>query len=167
MPGDAMSKRTIATRRHNRGAIFVESLIVVGLTTLLLATGIFFHFLYIHKLSTMREARRKAWAAASEGCNGGITGGGYDAVHNMLQFLAGEDGDGRIDQMGQNSPLGSVADRAGHHSSEAPAPALLHLGNVPIASSTRVACNENNPEGDEPSADAVGIFRWGWREFVP
>ncbi len=159
----------IRSLRHGRrrGAIFVESLIVVGLTTLLLAAGIFFHYLYIHKLYTMREARRKAWAAASPGCNGGVTGGGYDAVHNMLRFLAGEDGDGRIDQMGAHSPLGSVADKAGNHSSEAPAPAILHGGgNVTITSSTRVACNEN-VANDEPTADAVGIFRWGWREFVP
>jgi hypothetical protein len=159
--------------------VFVEAVIVVTLTAFLLATGMYFHFMYIHKLRTMREAKLHAWEKAVAGCNGGASDGLYDAVHELVTLLAHDgdvQGDGpRIDQM--QSPLNDAKDNGGESSSDAPVPALFSgwgsgssasgtSRSVHIASATRVACNEN-VNSQDTSADAIGIFRWGWREFGP
>jgi hypothetical protein len=161
-----MALRPTKLRALRRGSILVESLVVVSMTALLLAAAIYFHFLYLNKLHTMREARQKAWSAASPGCNGGVTNGVFDSAFSLVDLLSNR----QIDQL-PDSPLAKVGRKDGSTSATAPVPSLLYSwgGSGPSStsttSSTRVACNEviDKTPGD---ADAVGLFKWGWDELT-
>jgi hypothetical protein len=59
-------KKMAAARQ--RGAIFVEALIVCSMLMTMLAGAIFFHRMYSAKIRAGREARLAAWQAAEEGC---------------------------------------------------------------------------------------------------
>lgn len=56
------------THRRQRGAIFVEAIIVSAMLMIMLAGGIFFHRMYQAKLQAVREARLGAWQTAEQGC---------------------------------------------------------------------------------------------------
>jgi len=154
------------TRARQRGAILVESLIVVSFTAFMLAVGIFFHFLYIHKLATTRQAREKAWSAASPGCQGGLTNGVFNSAFSLLDILA----DDQNHEL-SGSPLSQVGRQDGTSQADVPVPSLIHSwggtgpSSMSLTSSTRVACNEVT-EPNPKDADGVGIFKWGWAELV-
>jgi hypothetical protein len=59
-------------RRRTRGAAFVESIIVISMISLMLAGGLFFHRLYMHKFRVMSESRTAAWQGALNGCPTGL-----------------------------------------------------------------------------------------------
>ena len=160
------STTTRSRRVRQRGAILVESLIVVSFTAFMLAVGIYFHFLYIHKLSTMRQAREKAWSTASPGCQGGLTNGVFNSAFSLVNLLA----DHQMDQLG-DEPVLHIGRQDGSSRADVSAPSLLQSwggsgpSSVSLTSSTRVACNEVTDKTPE-DADGVGIFKWGWSELV-
>jgi hypothetical protein len=57
-------------RRRRRGAVFVESLIVISALTLGLSALVYFRDLYLRQLSALRLARGAALAHALAGCKG-------------------------------------------------------------------------------------------------
>jgi hypothetical protein len=63
-----MSRNRILLGRRQRGAIFVESIIVFSMLMTMLAGGIFFHRMYAAKIRAGREARLAAWQTAEAGC---------------------------------------------------------------------------------------------------
>lgn len=54
--------------RRQRGAVFVEALIVSSMLIVLFASGVFFHALYANKLRATRDARLAVWQQAEQGC---------------------------------------------------------------------------------------------------
>jgi hypothetical protein len=166
MSADIVNPKTFSRRVHRRGAILVESLIVVGFTAFMLAVGIYFHFLYVHKLFTMRQARQQAWSAASPGCNGGVTNGVFNSAFSLIDLLSGH----QLDQL-PDSPLSRIGRKDGSTSSTVLVPSLLHSwgysgpNSMSLTSSTRVACNELTDAAPK-DASGVGIFKWGWNELV-
>ena len=61
-----------ARRVRERGAIYVEAIIVATAIALLFGGGVFFHKLYAGKLNSMRTSRQQAWAQALPGCSDGL-----------------------------------------------------------------------------------------------
>lgn len=62
-----LGRRKMLARRQ-RGAIFVEAIIVCSMLMTMLAGAIFFHSMYSAKILALREARLAAWQVAEEGC---------------------------------------------------------------------------------------------------
>jgi hypothetical protein len=72
-----------------RGAVFVESIIVIGMITLMLAAGLFLHRLYMNKFRAMSESRAAAWTGALRGCPTGLGLVGIGtAIWNSVEGLA-------------------------------------------------------------------------------
>jgi hypothetical protein len=63
-----MAHAPLARTQHQRGAIFVEAVIVVTMLTILFASAVFFHALYANQIRATRDARLAAWQPAEEGC---------------------------------------------------------------------------------------------------
>lgn len=62
------SRATARARRRQRGAIFVEAIIVVTMLIILFASAVFFHALYANEMRATREVRLSAWQEAEAGC---------------------------------------------------------------------------------------------------
>src|SRR3954453_769674 len=60
------------SRRSERGAVFVEAIIVCSVLIVFLMGGLFLHHVYAVKLGSQRDARARAWQQALEGCGGGL-----------------------------------------------------------------------------------------------
>jgi hypothetical protein len=54
--------------RRQRGAIFVEAIVVCSMLIIMFASAVFFHSLYANKMRATRDARLAAWQPAEEGC---------------------------------------------------------------------------------------------------
>jgi hypothetical protein len=62
------SYSSMRSARKQRGAIFVEAVIVSLLLMIFFAGAVFFHRMYNAKIQAVRQARLMAWQAAEEGC---------------------------------------------------------------------------------------------------
>jgi hypothetical protein len=60
--------RRARRRRRERGALFIEAMVVFLMTAGFLAGVIFFHGVYRAKAETLQEARQLAWLPALSGC---------------------------------------------------------------------------------------------------
>ena len=63
----ALRGRRRAVRRQ-RGAIFVEAIVVSTMLIILFASAMFFHALYANAMRATREVRLTAWQEAEAGC---------------------------------------------------------------------------------------------------
>jgi hypothetical protein len=82
-------QRRLVRGRRARGAVFVESIIVISMLMLMLAAGLFLHRLYSMKLKAVREARLAAWTPALRGCPTGLGFPGIaGAVWSSIDSLA-------------------------------------------------------------------------------
>lgn len=60
--------RTMAAARRQRGAVFVEAIIVCSMLITMFASAVFFHSMYAAKIQALRDARLAAWEPAEAGC---------------------------------------------------------------------------------------------------
>lgn len=68
--GSSISVPRVLRTRRQRGAAFVESLIVISLILFVLFCILWLQALYSAKLATLQSARTNAWLDALEGCTG-------------------------------------------------------------------------------------------------
>jgi hypothetical protein len=64
MPKPNMRHARVATR----GAIFVESIVIITFLSIFMAGALFFHRLYLTKHYVMQQARLSTWSEALSGC---------------------------------------------------------------------------------------------------
>src|SRR4051812_21041364 len=76
------ARKRRSTRRGTRGAILIESVIVITMLAVAMVVLAFFHRLYSAKLATMRVSRLDAWTQAMPGCGSGakLDGDGISSV---------------------------------------------------------------------------------------
>ena len=53
----------LKARRHARGAVLVEGIIVSSMLITLMAGGLFLHHLYVAQIKALEDARLAAWSA--------------------------------------------------------------------------------------------------------
>lgn len=163
--------RALARRRHQAGAAFVESLIVISMIMLVLFAVLWLQAVYSAKLQTIQAARANAWGTALAGCVG------LEDSNTMLQDAVsqsnaegsrGSDGAGNTQNNGdtQGTVGGLRADSQGNDSpgwfdlrDAAPATQSVDFGgfkagtNMHISTTRHFQCNErSNPKELELSA---------------
>ena len=165
-----------ASRRRARGAVFVESIVVISMIMLLFAGGLFLHRLYSMKLKAMREARLTAWTGALQGCPTGLgLPGVASAVWSSIESLSTCDSPfgascvvGGLTTSGTTNP----PDWMGTSGASAPGPVTYtvtsdaRLGGRTFRPSAqhRVACNET-PQ--HTSGDLRSLVDYAHDSFWP
>jgi len=170
-------QRRLARIRRARGAVFVESIIVIAMLMLMLAGGLFFHRLYSMKLKAVREARLAAWTPALRGCPTGlgfpgIAGAAWNAYNNgvadcddanlaacVVQGLTVSGTNDPPEWMGTSGA--SVPDAVSY---EVSSDSRLGGGRFSVSSQNRVACNET-PQHE--SGDIWSIVGYVHDSFWP
>jgi hypothetical protein len=153
------SKRA-ARRRQERGAVFVEAIIVCTMLILFLTAGLFLHRLYSAKLGAMREARAATWSTALGGCRHGFE---LDFANAMRFFVAiGKPGAAAF----VNPPdhIGSVAHDRASGDGAVRAPEALGGKTYNLASSMQLACNEHI---QSERGDLLNIVEYAVESIVP
>ena len=146
------------SRRRQRGAVLVESLIVIGMLVVMLAAGVFLHGVYSSKLQGMARASNDAWEKA-EDCQGGLLGAVVSTLIGIVDgFAEAADSDPNSSPM-DGQAVFSVGNALGSADSTAPG---LRGGSVQLHSETRVACNEKVQE----HSDLASLFQWGFSEIA-
>lgn len=154
----ALRARLVRARRAQRGAAFVESLIVISFILFMLFCILWLHAVYSAKLQTIQSARANAWGDALQGCTG------LENAQDMLSdsvkqssskgadppgdSTAGEVGGLRADVQGDDSP-GWFNLREGGTATESADgfTGIMSGKSMSISTTRKFMCNErSNPE---------------------
>jgi hypothetical protein len=134
----------LASRRHARGAVLVEGIVVASMLTLMMAGGLFLHQLYVAQMKAIGDARLAAWSQAMKGCNSGIDLGGIwrDAGESSAPI--------DVDTDSTPSFFGAVSHNSGSASETATPDKQIDSKSYKVTVNDSVACNEvaQNPRGD-------------------
>jgi hypothetical protein len=128
------------SQRPRRAAVFVESIIVISMLTLLFGGILFFHSLYGKKIAGYTAARGAAWELALKGCNPDLP---FDELWRAVVKH----------ESGNAPPLEGafmVGHEAGKQTASTQAPTLLGGKRYQLNSSVQFACDERpaSPRGD-------------------
>ena len=131
-----MKSRRLAARGGQRGAVFVEAIIVCSLLILFLVSGLFLHRAYAQKIANGQSARAIAWSQALDGC-----GAELDAGHlfRSLVRLGTPEGLAEVSLPDQIGPIGHTT---GNVQADVRAPDQLGGQSYHFSASTQLACNE-------------------------
>lgn len=148
--------------RRERGAAFVESLIVICTILLCLFMVLWFQALYTAKLSTLQSARANAWTSALDGC---LSDGakGFEEPNTLLAQSARDsettaakgssdstDGDAAgltADTQGESSPEWFALREGGEAVDSLDFSNFGKEGTMPVGTKRSFQCNERrNPE---------------------
>ncbi len=148
----------LRARRKGRGAIFVESIIVIAMLTLMMASALFFHGLYARKLKTMRESRAAAWEKSLPGCNSAVELVAVWQAVGLVDSISGlnEDSDTAPEWMsvGRQEDTKSVTVTADK----------LVGGTYNLKTTNSIVCNE---KGDDHRGDIIAVLTQMWDTLIP
>lgn len=148
-----------SSRRHQRGTVFVESVIVIAMLTLMFGGVLFFHHLYATKIGAQATARDRAWQLALEGCNPELPL--EPLVRAVTSNSAGGEG------TGSSAPVETfftVGHEVGSQSGSSRAPALLGGHLYRLDASVQLACNETMAS---PRGDMLDLVFYGVSNLLP
>src|SRR5688572_29527734 len=141
-------------RSRQRGAVFVESIIVVSMITLMLAAGLFLHRLYMNKFRAMSESRSAAWSGALNGCPTGLGAVAigralWNSIHTLTE-CSPSDGVGCMIDGLTSSGSDHAPDWFGNAGANVPprvsytvnAHRMLGFTEASVSAQHRVVCNE-------------------------
>lgn len=148
---------SVARRRRERGAAFIESLIVICMILFCLFMVLWFQALYATKLQTMQSARASAWNSALAGCEGleksqellsrsaknsettGATGAGDSTEGDAAGLSA--------DTQGESSPEWFALREGGETTDSVDFSKFGEDGTMPVGTKRKFQCNERaNPK---------------------
>jgi Tfp pilus assembly protein PilV len=84
-----VSLRRRRARSTQRGVVLFEALIAISLITILFASVVYFHNVYIAQTRALRVARTQAWLATERSCKGGGHGTAAEAATVPVPYAAG------------------------------------------------------------------------------
>lgn len=147
------------SRRRQRGAVFVESVIVIAVLTLMFAGVVFFQHLYVAKIGAQAAARDRAWQLALDGCNPELP------IVPLLHAVAlDQDGAEATNTSAPVETFFTIGHEVGAQSGSSRAPALLGGHNYRLDSSIQLACNETMAS---PRGDVLDLIFYGVRNLLP
>jgi hypothetical protein len=141
-------------RRKARGAVMVESIIVLCLLTIFFASGLFLFSIYRAKLNSFGQATALGFQEATAGC-GKPFGGSYD-INSLLLKPAPDP----FDSVPDDAFLGAVADTTNRQVSFSGAkPDMLGGGTWNVDTQVKLMCNEP-PMTEGEALKSFGIMDW-------
>jgi len=148
----------LKARRHARGAVLVEGIIVSSMLITLMAGGLFLHHLYVAQIKALEDARLAAWSQALSGCSTGVDLGG-------IWQDAGESS-APIDVDTDSAPgfFGTVSHTGGSARESATADARVGGLTYTLSVKDTVACNEV-PQNER--GDAISLIGYITANVIP
>jgi hypothetical protein len=138
-------------RRAQRGAVLVEAVVVSLMLMMFMATGLFFHRLYVAQHKAIEQARLAAWSQAMQGCASAVD------LNSVWQGAGASEPPVDVDTDSAPSFFGAVSHTSGSASQAASAHALAGGGSFTLNASDSVACNEI-PQTGRNVASLVGYI---------
>ncbi|MDF3066771.1 MAG: hypothetical protein K0R38_2372 [Polyangiaceae bacterium] len=130
-------------RRQQRGAVFVEAIVVSSMLMMFMAGGLFMHRLYVAQHKALEQARLAAWSQGLKGC--------ASPVDLPAIWSATGENEASVDVEAETAPgfFGTVAHTSAGASETASAHARIGGGSFTTSASDSVACNEiaQDPKG--------------------
>lgn len=148
----------IRARRRGRGAILVESVIVIAMLTLMMASALFFHSLYAQKLKTQRESRAAAWGKALPGCNSAIE------LVAVWQAVGLADAALDLNEDSTTPPTWMSVGRQEDVTSKTVTADRLVGGSYTVKTTNSIVCNE---KGDDKRGDVIAVLTQMWDALIP
>jgi hypothetical protein len=145
------SQRRARVARRQRGAIFVEAIIVCLMLIIMFASAVFFHSLYANSMRATREARLAAWQPAEEGCPSGF---GVGQLFNLIAIDSCADESCSVGGLSTQSdtapPWLEIGAKTGEMSRTVTADEVIGGESYSPRAYNRVICNERhqNERGD-------------------
>lgn len=152
-----MAHASLAGTRRQRGAVFVEAVIVVTMLTILFASAVFFHALYANQIRATRDARLAAWQPAEEGCPSNF---GVGQLFNLIAIDSCSDETcsvGGLDTQSDDGPAWlEMGAKTGEMTRTVTADEAIDGRTYSTRAYNRVICNERqqNERGDVLSIGA-------------
>jgi hypothetical protein len=153
--------RTSRRRRGQRGAAFVESIIVSAMLMTFLAGGFFLHRLYVAQHKALEQARLAAWGRAMGGCSSVID---MNAIFEAATNANGGD----MDVDTESAPpafFGAVSHTSASASQTATAHARVGGGSYTLSANDSVACNETVQ--DEKARNLESLLGYVTSNLIP
>jgi hypothetical protein len=154
----------LRSRRRGRGAIFVESIVVISMMMIMMGGGLFFHRLYAMKLRTIRQSRVAAWTKALPGCNSAI---GLAAVWQAVG-LANAASNGAFDGLNEDSqgmPNWMQVGREADVKTETVSSSNVVGGqSFQMKTTNSVVCNE---KANDDRGDIISVLKYAWDATIP
>lgn len=172
----ARSFSSVRRRGLTRGAAFAESIIVIAMTALFMAGGVFFHRFYAEKIHAMQDSRKAAWSGSFGCATGlglpGVAGVIWTSFDTLADCVDGADCSigSAIDSFtasGGDEPPEWFGDSGAENSTvryEVTAHAKIGGRTYHPGAYNRVACNEK-PQHRE--GDIIGILQYARDSFLP
>lgn len=154
------SRPPSARPRRQRGAVFVEAIIVCTMLILFLTAGLFLHRLYSAKLGAMRQARAATWSTALGGCRHTFE---LDFA-NAMRFFVAIGNPGAAAFVNPPDHIGTVAHERGSGDGAVRSPQALGGKTYDVASSMQLACNEHI---QSERGDLLNIVEYAVESIVP
>jgi hypothetical protein len=145
-------------RRHSRGAVLVEAVIVSAMLMTMMAGGLFLHRLYYAKIQGMGDARAAGWSQALQGCDSPID---LNAVWHQTGATAAP---GSVDTGSVPGFFGEISHASGSGSGTAAAHARVGGGSYTLSTSNTIACDEKPQPERGDLASLLGFIQ---SSFVP
>jgi hypothetical protein len=161
--------RALRARRGQRGAAFVESLIVISFILFMLFCVLWLQAVYTAKLQTIQIARANAWGDALQGCTGleqadsalsdAVSQSNSTGANPPGDSTAGDVGGLRADVQGDDSPEWFNLREGGTSTESADGfTGIMDGSPMSITTTRKFLCNErSNP--DELTLSAGDLFR--------
>jgi hypothetical protein len=155
----ASSRRPRArSARRQRGAIFVEAVIVCTMLTILLASAVFFHSLYANAMRATRDARLAAWQPAEEGCPSNF---GIGQLFNLIAIDNCYDETcsvGGLDTQSDDGPVWlEMGAKTGEMTRQVTADETIDGRSYTARAHNRVICNER-PQNERGDLLSIGEY---------
>jgi hypothetical protein len=151
-------------RRRSRGAVLVESTIVVAMLMIMMASGLFFHRLYVTKLATMRMSRAAAWSKALPGCNSAVELVAIWQAVGVANAASGDAFDGLNEDSNDVPHWMEVGRQADVKTATLTEDRLIGNKTFDLRTVNSIVCNE---KGDDTRGDIIGVLQYMWDAIIP
>jgi hypothetical protein len=125
-----------SARGRQRGAVFVEAIIVCSLLILFLVSGLFLHRVYAQRIANGQSARAVAWSQALDGCSEELDAG------NLFRGLVRLGSPAGLADLSIPDQVGPMGHTTGSAATDVRAPHQVGGRSYHVAASTQLACNE-------------------------
>jgi hypothetical protein len=144
--------------RRQRGAIFVEAIIVSSMLIVMFASAVFFHALYASKMRATREARLAAWQQAEEGCPSTF---GVAQLFNLISIDNCADESCSVGGLSTQSDTGpdwlEIGAKTGEMTRTVTADQAIDGRSYTVRAYNRVICNER-PQNERGDLASIGEY---------
>jgi hypothetical protein len=138
--------------------------IVIGMLMIMMASALFFHRLYVTKLSTMRLSRAAAWGKALPGCNSAVELVALWQTVALANAASGDSLDGLNEDSNDVPRWMEVGRQADVKMATLTEDRLIGNKTFDLKTVNSIVCNE---KGDDDRGDIIGVLQYMWDSIIP